>query len=361
MVKMRLKTVRSKLSSSTYSSLVECPPSDGEWVACRGMFTATDTLTDESNGPILRSEVFFITTSVTGEGLADVSYDLDELSIVRQNGPSQGIVVPSSIVGKWGVGSEIFLASHTQSWDGDQVRTIESIRPYTGKRGYVVLELNESFARPTTQRESSEFATEVASLSRNIQFLTRETDERFGGHFIVMRTPAVQSIEGVAFQKFGQQGTLGRYPIHFHLSGNVAGSRVAKNLVRESNQRGVVVHGTNNLHVEDNVAYDVFGHCFLLEDGIETGNVFTRNLGARVKNVPKSNLIPDNGQNGVETDDNASVFWMSNVSFRSFICSLGFTDVPTISSQQIPGKTTSLPVQKAQAFGSSFEMWQGGP
>jgi cell migration-inducing and hyaluronan-binding protein len=31
------------------------------------------------------------------------------------------------------------------------------------------------------------------------------------------------------------------------------------------------VHGTNNLRVENNVTFNTVGHCFFLEDAVETG------------------------------------------------------------------------------------------
>jgi cell migration-inducing and hyaluronan-binding protein len=45
----------------------------------------------------------------------------------------------------------------------------------------------------------------------------------------------------------------------------------------------VTVHGTNNLQIENNVTYNTVGHCFFLEDGIETGNEYIRNLAIQTK------------------------------------------------------------------------------
>lgn len=45
----------------------------------------------------------------------------------------------------------------------------------------------------------------------------------------------------------------------------------------------------------------------MTEDGIEQGNQFMYNLGALTRKV--SNKIPDNGD---ETDDEPSTFWMTN-------------------------------------------------
>ena len=76
----------------------------------------------------------------------------------------------------------------------------------------------------------------------------------------------------------GQQGSTGRYPMHFHLCQDVTGSYVKKCAVHNSNQRCFVVHGTWNHLVEDNVGFQTAGHCFMVEDGIEYGNMFRHNL-----------------------------------------------------------------------------------
>jgi hypothetical protein len=221
------------------------------------------------------------------------------------------ILVSNTVKGKWGVGAQILITSHTRVWNEHQVRSITAIAN-TAVSGYVALTLNATILRPTTIIESADFAVEVALLSRNIVFDSgTDTTARHGGHFMIHHTPAVvQHIEGVEFVGFGQQGSLGRYPIHFHLCGDTPGSVVIKNTIRQSNQRCVVVHGTNKLRVEANVAYDTMGHCYMTEDGIETGNEFMYNLGAQT-GIPQT-LIPNQGPNGDETDGEPATFWIPN-------------------------------------------------
>ena len=92
-------------------------------------------------------------------------------------------------------------------------------------------------------------------------------------------------------------------PIHFHMSGDVSGSVVRNNAVVDSNQRCYVVHQTNNVRIENNVAYNAFGHCYVLEDGVEEDNQFIGNLAALTRNQ----LI------GIgATDHEASLFWITN-------------------------------------------------
>jgi hypothetical protein len=78
---------------------------------------------------------------------------------------------------------------------------------------------------------------------------------------------------------------------------------------RDSNQRCYVIHQTNQVIIEDNVALDVFGHCYFLEDGEEINNVFVDNLGAGVK---ASSRLLSQFSGKTETDDKPSVFWISN-------------------------------------------------
>ena len=42
--------------------------------------------------------------------------------------------------------------------------------------------------------------------------------------------------------------------------------------------KSYVIHNTNNVLVEDNVAFDTHGHCYITEDGSEEGNSFLNNL-----------------------------------------------------------------------------------
>jgi hypothetical protein len=99
---------------------------------------------------------------------------------------------------------------------------------------------------------------------------------------------------------------MGRYPIHFHLSGNVDGAVVSKNTIRASNQRCVVAHGTHNLTISDNVAFDTMGHCYMTEDGGEIDNVFVRNLGALTRAATR---VVRQGETDISSP---STFWCSN-------------------------------------------------
>jgi hypothetical protein len=60
------------------------------------------------------------------------------------------------------------------------------------------------------------------------------------------------------------------------------GNYVKDCAVHKSFYRCVSIHGTHDVNVSRNVAYDVEGHCFYLEDGVEERNTFAFNLAALV-------------------------------------------------------------------------------
>ena len=70
------------------------------------------------------------------------------------------------------------------------------------------------------------------------------------------------------------------------------------------------MHGTSGVLIEENIAFDTFGHCFMTEDGVEHSNRFIRNLGINVK---KSKRLLNDESKRKESDDRPSVFWMTNM------------------------------------------------
>jgi len=208
----------------------------------------------------------------------------------------------------WKDTTELVITSHTRDWKDRQHVVVDSV-----DESRKVITLTDGIRKPITAGDSKEYGVEVASLSRPVIFEAEsDADDKFiGGHLIVLRTQQKQHIEGVEIRNFGQQGRLGRYSLHFHFCGDSSSSVVRKNVVRHSNQRGFVIHGTNNVTVEENVAFDVFGHCYFLEDRIEEDNTFTRNLGIDIKNMPIDKLLSEKSHR-TETDDLASTFWISN-------------------------------------------------
>ena len=121
---------------------------------------------------------------------------------------------------------------------------------------------------------------EVGMLTRNIKLQASADAEQsfYGGHVMAMAASKM-FVEGVEFNRMGQNLTLARYPIHWHLVGDAQGQYIKNSAIHDTYSRCVTVHGTNYLRVENNVTYNNVGHCFFLEDGVEHGNQFVHNLG----------------------------------------------------------------------------------
>ncbi|HEY2017333.1 MAG TPA: G8 domain-containing protein [Bryobacteraceae bacterium] len=174
---------------------------------------------------------------------------------------------------------------------------------------------------------------EVGMLTRNILIHASDDAERsyFGGH-IMAEAGAKMYVSGVELNRMGQNMHLARYPIHWHIDGEGQGQYIANSSIHDTYSRCVTVHGTNNVRVENNVTYNTVGHCFFLEDAVETGNQFVHNLGMMTKCHPDGKpCVPTNlgpfaaeggknfdtgGQNAkdilIPSDNTASTFWITN-------------------------------------------------
>jgi hypothetical protein len=139
-------------------------------------------------------------------------------------------------------------------------------------------------------------------------------------------------VSGVELNRMGQNMHLARYPIHWHVLGDGQGQYIENSSIHDSYSRCVTVHGTNNVRVENNVTYNTVGHCFFLEDAVETGNQFVHNLGMMTKCHPDgkpcvpTNLAPFKSEGGknfdtsgqdakdilIPSDNTASTFWITN-------------------------------------------------
>ncbi|XP_055128251.1 cell surface hyaluronidase CEMIP2 isoform X2 [Symphalangus syndactylus] len=165
---------------------------------------------------------------------------------------------------------------------------------------------------------------EVGILTRNIviqgevedscyaenqcQFFDYDT---FGGHVMIMKNFTSVHLSYVELKHMGQQ-QMGRYPVHFHLCGDVdykGGYRHATFVdglsIHHSFSRCITVHGTNGLLIKDTIGFDTLGHCFFLEDGIEQRNTLFHNLGLLTK---PGTLLPTDRNNSMCTTMRDKVF-----------------------------------------------------
>jgi cell migration-inducing and hyaluronan-binding protein len=224
---------------------------------------------------------------------------------------------------EWRVGDEIVLASTDFDPRQAERRSITAIRGNT-----ITLDQPLEFMHFGEITFDVDERGEVGLLTRNIkiQASADAAESFFGGHIMAMPSSKM-FVEGVELQRMGQNLTLARYPIHWHLVGDAQGQYIRNAAIHDTFNRCVTVHGTNYLQVENNVTYNTVGHCFFLEDGIEHHNRFVRNLGIQTKchtSLPcvPTNLAaqgeanPPNGQASkdvlIPSDNTVSTFWITN-------------------------------------------------
>jgi len=212
----------------------------------------------------------------------------------------------------WRAGDEVVLASTDFNPRQAERRTI------TGVNGNTL-----TIDRPLQYMHFGEITFgvdergEVANLTRNIRVQASEDAETsfFGGHIMAMAGSRL-FVDSVELSRMGQHLTLARYPIHWHVIGEGAGQYIRNASIHDTYNRCVTVHGTNNLQLDNNVTYNTVGHCFFMEDGIETGNVFSRNLAIQTKCHPTLDCVPTNlAANGENNYTYANRMTMRQISF----------------------------------------------
>jgi cell migration-inducing and hyaluronan-binding protein len=224
----------------------------------------------------------------------------------------------------WRVGDEIVLASTDFDPRQAERRTISAIKGNT-----IALDRALEYMHFGKITFDVDERGEVALLTRNIRIQASADAEQsfFGGHVMAMGASKM-FVEGVEFQRMGQNLTLARYPIHWHLIGDAKGQYIRNAAIHDTYNRCVTVHGTNFLRVENNVTYNTVGHCFFLEDGIEHGNEYVHNLAIQTKCHTSKPCVPTNlaasgetrnGTNGQQSkdvllpsDNTAASFWITN-------------------------------------------------
>ncbi len=160
---------------------------------------------------------------------------------------------------------------------------------------------------------------EVGNLSRNIVIQAPDDhvwqSQGFGVHTMIM-PGGTAHVEGVEFRRAGQRGRLRRYAFHWHIlsySGSqtledATGQYFKGNTINVSENRGIVIHGTNGVLVQDNIVYNVKGHGVFMEDAVERRNTIDHNLVLHVRNPNWGDQLMQH-----EVGDlGSSGFWIAN-------------------------------------------------
>jgi hypothetical protein len=230
---------------------------------------------------------------------------------------------------QWIAGDEIVLASTDYNPRQAETRHISAISGNT-----ITLDAPLAYMHYGEITFGVDERGEVGLLTRNIKVQGSDSaaETFFGGHIMAMVTSKMY-VEGVELYRMGQNLELARYPIHWHLIGDAGEGQYLRNsAIHDTYNRCVTVHGTNDLQIENNVTYNTVGHCFFMEDGIETGNRYVSNLAIQTKchtslACDPTNLAPfgasedglnfkTTGQDSPEilipSDNTAASYWITN-------------------------------------------------
>ena len=204
-------------------------------------------------------------------------------------------------VADWGIGSEIVVATTSKSLRENEVLNITGISS-DGMRIYFTPSLKYKHISIVQNIEGHiiETRAEVGLLTRNVKIQGSRHDEwdgiieacpkefdpdqfaqqtcfdgafgeergsdQFGVQIMVHshkeghdKGLAVAHFDHIEVTHAGQAFRLGRYPIHFHMEGDVHGSYVVGCSIHRTFNRAVTMHGIDNLRVERNVIYDIMG------------------------------------------------------------------------------------------------------
>ena len=218
-------------------------------------------------------------------------------------------------------GSTRIHVDDSNGWkDGDQlvIATTGGPDSHAESEKVKILDINEEYIRvnrklrnrhtyhPVTVEQTGTSVTltaEVINLSRTIviQGIIGE-DKKFGGHLVAAHNAEKMILSYVEFKNVGQAFQLGRYPIHFHITGNEQNSKLIGCSIHRSFNRAVTFHAVHHLRAIGNVAYNIIGHAFFLEDGIETDNYLDSNVA----------VFTQQGTSLLNTDLWAAGFWITN-------------------------------------------------
>ncbi|EFA74980.1 hypothetical protein PPL_12014 [Heterostelium album PN500] len=259
----------------------------------------------------------------------------------RNGRPGDTLLTLNSKV-SWKSGSEVMIASSDYDYGQTEFNTIvdcPSCAPNQIKLANPLVYLHwGTFIEGMDQRAS------ISMITRNIVVRGRVEENHcvsnplvcrffpnytFGAHIMITRGFKNAHFNSLRLEFMGQPHMISRYPIHFHMVGDVSTyffrPYVKNTVILNSHNRCIVLHGVYGLLVQDNVAYDHIGHCYMLCDGIEMNNVIDRNIGI----LTRSGLVTPadrndemckaykpldfNGNPTQVTECNAvSTFWISN-------------------------------------------------
>lgn len=204
------------------------------------------------------------------------------------------------------------------------------VRPKWGRLQYVtdtgMSATPGTFTKPHPDAvDTLDERAEVGNLSRNIVIQGADDaqwqNNGFGAQVMVMDRSSMLRLDSVELRRVGQEGKVGRYPVHWHLLsypdggttelGDATGHFVRNSSVWNSRHRCLVLHGTNGVTLQNNICYDIRGHAIFIEDAVERRNVIEGNLVLKVRSpaAGKATVAHEAETPGCGA---SSAYWLTN-------------------------------------------------
>ncbi len=283
----RYKTPDGHWHSQTF---LDCPGQsfvDG-WVTCSGDFTVGEHL--GSAVEVIWRFHFHNARDIT------VTVDYDNMSIAYKQGIVDQLVVEKDDTQCWGVGSDIHIPTsvyRSSHWWVPNSHTTEIGDITDNEDGTASITLVDAPYIPIVSlADDNDFATDVALVTRNLKITNADDEVGKGAYFQILKTPNVtQKLIGVEFANMGRKGEQDRFPLQLLYSESIEGTKISANTISGSHSRCIVVDGTSNVTVSNNVATTNKGHCIYV--GFESmNNLIEGNLVSDTLEVHHHDRIP---------------------------------------------------------------------
>ncbi len=220
----------------------------------------------------------------------------------------------------WKIGDKIIISSSSFRMTETEERTISRLSNsnktvhFTQALSHRHYGVTHNYSTPNGTVVLDERST-VANLSRNIKIMPYQGNfpaTELGAHMMIMGNGKAY-IDFVEFIAMGRKGEMARYPFHWHLIGNAQGQYIKNSVQRDSFQRCIVIHETNNTLVENNICYNHFGHGIFMETGNEVKNKILKNYVLLSKKVAANKALLESDNRGTDRRFPAPAsYWISN-------------------------------------------------
>ena len=195
--------------------IVDCDAQSVEdgWVRCSGKFTIDEDFSETS-------KAYLMMGFQNQRDGSKYDLDFDDISIRYHKGYVRDLVVDTQDISCWGIDSDVHVTSATYySWHNEiDNGFVSQIKDVTDNGdGTSSIQLEKASTLPIiSEEENSEYAAQIALLSRNVIVQGHEGQDGKGGYFQVLHTPNMsQSVQGVEFINMGRRSEVDRFVSSF--------------------------------------------------------------------------------------------------------------------------------------------------